>query len=284
MFRALGFLSFVLMFGLNASSQEGPRVRDIGVLGLFSHDVFAWDHENEVNSENGVLDLSTIFDYDDGSRWKKGGNPKNEENAPVYTFTMELVEYYLWKSDSMSKEEARKETVKYFIQQVFESYQRLVGAPFDHQPLLGSVTNTEQAVLRGMHDILPGWINLYRNGRIRPYKVTSFFTRKKRLNEWEMQQGIPHFKGEYDPEYEDINVIFARINLKQIDADFIAAFSPYTQQMMLQQLKEFGQGNIAFSELSFGFHFNELIAKSIHPQKSHWLPQVSVSVGPSGQR
>ena len=59
-------------------------LRDVGVIGLYSHDIFAWDHKKEINTENGRLDLSMIFDYNGGSRWALGGNPKNSENAPVY--------------------------------------------------------------------------------------------------------------------------------------------------------------------------------------------------------
>ena len=87
-------LAVVCLFVGSAQSREAVQVRDIGVLGLYSHDLFAWDRETESNTENSRLDLSTIFDWDNGARINKGGNPKNSENAPVYTITRNLVNFY----------------------------------------------------------------------------------------------------------------------------------------------------------------------------------------------
>lgn len=253
--------------------QSDIRVRDIGVIGLFSHDIFTWDHKKKVNLENGVLDLSTIFEYEGGSRWQKGGNPKNAENAPVYSFTMELVEYYLWKLESLEPVQARKETVKYFIAQVIESYQRLTEEIYFFEANHNTANNIEQASLRAMHDILPGRINLYRNGEIKSYKVTAYWDRKKRLNQWEMQQNISPFDGDYDEEYKKINIIIKKINLKKIDRKFIADFSPYQQESMLNELRLFGERKIRFTDLSFGHHLTDLLNKAIDPQKSKWLPR-----------
>ncbi|MAF90912.1 MAG: hypothetical protein CL674_06525 [Bdellovibrionaceae bacterium] len=266
-------VSLMLLSPLVGSAQSDLRVRDIGVIGLFSHDIFTWDHKEKINLENGVLDLSTIFEYDGGSRWQKGGNPKNEENAPVYTFTMELVEYYLWKSESLDPVQARKETVKYFIAQVIESYQRLTDEVYFFEANSESANNVEQASLRAMHDILPGWIKLFRDGEVEDYKVTGFWGRKKRLNQWEMQQSISAFNGDYDEEYKNINIIIKKINLKKIDRAFIEDFSPYKQEDMLEELKLFGERKIRFTDLSFGHHLTDLLNKSLDSRKSEWLPR-----------
>ena len=84
----------LLFISLNNNAYSEVKLRDIGVIGLASHDMFTWDRVNEVNLENGRLDLSTIFDYKNGSRWKKGGNPKNGENSPVWSITKRLVKFY----------------------------------------------------------------------------------------------------------------------------------------------------------------------------------------------
>mgnify|MGYP003683554949 CR=1 FL=1 len=114
---SLGFSSFGYSQG-----RRLPQVHDIGVLGLYSHDLFAWDRDNEKNTENSRLDLSTIFDWEDGSRINKGGNPKNSENAPVYSITMKLVDYYkdqlkVVEGSKIEREAlARKATVVLFHQ------------------------------------------------------------------------------------------------------------------------------------------------------------------------
>lgn len=105
----------LMLFVSTTAFAAKPHLRDIGVVGLMSHDIFAWDREKEVNTENGRLDLSTIFDWEGGARWKKGGNPKNAENSPVYTITMQLVAHYKSELKTLSPFEARKSTVAFFI-------------------------------------------------------------------------------------------------------------------------------------------------------------------------
>ena len=64
-FSAL-LLSVPCVYTQEIASLPSVRVKDIGVIGLSSHDMFTWDRKSEVNLENGRLDLSTIFDYDSG--------------------------------------------------------------------------------------------------------------------------------------------------------------------------------------------------------------------------
>ncbi len=93
------FFLLSLLFTSNVHSKA--LLRDVG-------DIFAWDHKAEVNTENGRLDLSTIFDYEGGARWKKGGNPKNGENSPVYTITMKLADFYKAELKKSNPEIARQ--------------------------------------------------------------------------------------------------------------------------------------------------------------------------------
>ena len=265
-------ITICIIFSSAAQAQQ-VTVRDIGVIGLFSHDIFTWNHRSRTNEENGILDLSTIFDYDGGSRWEKGGNPKNSENAPVFSITMKLVEYYKELLDTKTASQARKQTVSYFISQVLESYTKLTGEEFRSPGLIGAANNVEQVVLRSMHDILPGWINLYRNGKTTPFKMTNVFKAKTLLNQRELDQSVRPFDGDYDPEYLKIDIVIKIINLKKIDRKFIAEFSPYNQADMLTELSAYGQGSIGFSEISFSHHLEELVQKALCSTKSEWLPE-----------
>lgn len=263
---------------LISQAHAAVLLKDIGIIGLSSHDLFTWDKVNEVNLENGRFDLSTIFDYEGGKRWKKGGNPKNSENAPVYSITMALVEHYKGGlKNGLSPEEARRSTVKLFHAMIKDSFTRLSGLSFPREGVNQEVTNTEQASLRGMHDILPGRIKLFdRIGR-KELVVTNMFFAKTRLNEKELNQEVAYFDGDYDHEYKNIKIPFTKktINLKKVDGEFIEKFSPYKQADMLAELALVGKGEMKISEVSFMHHLEELYAKGICSVDNPWMPDIS---------
>ncbi len=264
-----------LLFLMSSYSFAEVKLRDIGVIGLMSHDLFTWDKSSEVNLENGRLDLSTIFDYENGNRWQKGGNPKNAENAPVWSITKRLVDLYADQLKIKDANSARKFTVKYFHKMVFESYFRLTGVRIPKLAINSPVTNTEQAVFRAMHDILPGKAKFIR-GKLFPlkeFKLTNFLFAKLYLNAAELDQTIKYFDGEYDPEYLAITIPFSRkkVNLKEVDGDFIAKHSPYLQENMLAELKRVGTAEININEAYFIEHAQSLLAKAICSKENQWI-------------
>ena len=263
------------------SAFSNVILKDVGVIGLASHDMFSWDRKNERNTENGRLDLSTIFDYENGKRWHKGGDPKNGENAPVWSVTKRIVNFYKkklnqYKNSPNQKELARKESVKEFHRMIIDSYTRLSGLEFPTEAYDLKVNNTEQAVLRAFHDILPGRVKTYR-GRFFPIKtfaLTNFIYAKFYLNDKELNQKIKYFDGDYDYEYQNIKIPFTSkiINLKEVDRKFIEKFSEYKQEDMLSELKEVGLGNLNINEVSFIHHVKELFQKGICSKNSKWIP------------
>lgn len=267
--------TFFVLLAISMNLNASVLLKDVGIMGLASHDMFAWDRKNEVNTENGRLDLSTIFDYKDGKRWKKGGNPKNAENAPVYTITMMLVNYH--KSElkkGLTYEEARKNTVKHFHSMIKESFTRMSGQDFPTIGRYEDVTNIEQAAMRGLHDILPGKVKLF--GRKKSELVlTNVWKAKTFLNEKEMNQAIKNFDGDYDDEYKHINIPFTRkdINLMKVDGEFIEKFSPYNQSEMLAELALVGKGEIQIEEVFFIHHLEELFSKGICSKNNLWISQ-----------
>ena len=121
MFCKVICLYFVCLLFIPSVKADG-LLKDIGIIGLASHDIFAWDRKKEINTENGRLDLSTIFDYENGDRWKKGGNPKNTENSPVWSITKRLVNFHKKQLKIVDKVEARKRTVKHFHEMIKLSF------------------------------------------------------------------------------------------------------------------------------------------------------------------
>lgn len=250
-------------------------MKDVGIIGLMSHDIFAWDKTTEQNTENGRLDLSTIFDFDNGKRWKKGGNPKNAENSPVYTITMMLVEHYKNNLKRLSPEHARQETVSLFHSMIKDSFERMTGLEFPTQGLSLSVNNIEQASLRAMHDILPGRVKVFDRPLMKDFEITNFLFAKFKLNEKELNQVIPYFDGDYAAEFKHIKIPFTDkfVNLKEVDGKFIEKFSPYKQADMLAELGKVGAGEMLLSEVSFIHHIHDLVAKAICPNNNQWMPQ-----------
>jgi len=265
---------FLFVF-LSTGVQAKVLLKDIGIVGLMSHDIFAWDRKAEVNTENGRLDLSTIFDYDNGSRWKKGGNPKNSENSPVYTITMKLVRYYKNELKTSSPIIARQKTVALFHEMVKDSYQRLSGFSFPTTARDEAVTNSEQAALRGMHDILPGRVKLFGRPLMKELLVTNAFLAKLKLNEEELNQEIKYFDGDYDEEYKNIKIPFTKVvvNLKEVDRKFIEKFSDLKQKDMLSDLARVGKGELKIQEVFFMPLISDLVEKAICPNGSVWMPK-----------
>ncbi len=264
-----------LLLLLTTTAHAEVLLKDIGIVGLMSHDIFAWDHKREVNTENGRLDLSTIFDYEGGARWKKGGNPKNGENSPVWTVTTGLVKFYKNELKTKSPEEARKNTVARFHGMIKESFTRITGLQFPETGINQSVNNVEQAALRGLHDILPGRVNVYGRPVMRDFALTNFVFAKFRLNEKEMNQVIPFFNGDYAEEYKAIKIPFSKktVNLKAVDGAFIEKWSPYKQEDMLRELGEVGEGRRTLADVSFMHHIFDLASKAICPLGNEWMPQ-----------
>lgn len=268
-------VSFLLAALFCSQGLAAYNVQDVGVIGLMSHDVFSWDHKKEMNVENGRLDLSTIFEYEGGHRWYLAGNPKNSENAAVYSVAMKLVNHYTkLMSEGMKPLEARRHTVIVFHDMIREFYERALQEKFPETAVKELPNNLEQAAIRGFHDLLPGRIHLY--GRVRnELKLTSLFTAKTILNDRELMQELKPFDGDYDAEYKAIKIPFTKVvlNLKEIDRKFIEKYSPYKQADMLAQLAKVGAGKITIHELSFAPPVRLLFRKAMCGEGNRYMPQ-----------
>lgn len=271
---------FALLLCVPALAKQPIRVVDIGVIGLASHDLFQWNSDTRDNEENGRFDLSTIFDYANGTKIYQGGNPKNSSNAAVYSVTQNLVSFYAGKKATLlmaqqvtpeqAHQIARQETLTFFIGMVKESYERFTNARFPNYALSQNVNDDEQAVMRALHDILPGQISVNRNLSQETLLVTDFNRAMTQLSPTEMVQTVKFFDGAYDEEY--LRVVIPGfpnpriINLQAIDHAFIEEQTNYNLDNMLTELHFYGQfpffGNLV-GFTSFGYHLENLFAKGI---------------------
>ena len=262
------------------SKIEKILVEDVGVMGLASHDLFAWNRKKKENRENGRLDLSTLFDsakkgnlntssdFWKNSRINQGGNRKNSENAPVYTVTQQLISQYhelLAREQSPSAHSfnrIRKQMVQNWHARVETSFTRITGLDWP-EAQEGTVNNQEQAAMRILHDILPGRI-FRSNGE--EFCVTEAKTAKTILDDQELSKKISLYDGRYDPEYQDIEIplfLFFKLhlNLEAIDATFIqeAGLDPLKSK---EELVRVGQGELGMDKTSFGKYLLSLFAKA----------------------
>ncbi|HYX34696.1 MAG TPA: hypothetical protein VE954_16485 [Oligoflexus sp.] len=267
-------LGVLLIGALAGWKAEAAQLRDIGVIGLMSHDIFSWDNKKNENTENGRLDLSTIFDYGTGKSWEAGGNPKNCENAPVCTITMSLVGHYQEKLKTETADEARRSTVVLFQTWVKESYVRLSGLDLPTEARDEPANNVEQAALRAMHDILPGKVQLFNRPLLKDLDLTNVLFAKLQLNEDELNQEIAPFDGDYDLEYKAIKIPFSNVvvNLKEVDRKFIETYSTYKQADMLAELRSAGLGEIKVQDVFFMHHISDLVAKAFCSKDNAWMP------------
>lgn len=266
-------LSLIFGFVLTSQAHAAAQLRDVGIIGLMSHDIFAWDREHAVNTENGRLDLSTIFEYNEGRSWSSGGDPKNCENSPVCTITLALVKNYEEELAHGNAELARKKTVVKFQAMVLETYQRLSGLPSPTEASSEPVNNLEQSALRGMHDILPGQVKLFHR-LFKTLTLTNPLFAKLQLNEDELNQELRPFDGDYDRQYKEIKIPFTTvvINLMEIDRKFIETYSPYRQADILTELAKVGSEAMSIQDTFFFHHISDLIAKGLCSKGNPWMP------------
>jgi hypothetical protein len=269
-----------------AGHQEGVQLLDIGVIGLTSHDLISWDREKlELRNSKDRLDLGTVYDWLDETtgenRWRKGGDPKNSENAPVFSVVQQLLGVHstnydyalsLGSSEEDAFKQARIETIRHYHKMVKVSFERLFGIPLP-QPdtVCEGVTATEHAAMRAAHHILPGkmWVSF--GPMKREIELTNFMYAQLNLSPEDLSQPVRKFNGRYDREYTEFTIPFGprkgeRQNLYEIDKSFVENFTDYRFDDMLQELAQQG----SFEGVSFQAEIEQIYAKGFCSDNS-WV-------------
>lgn len=263
-----GVVSFgVLALGLEslsaaprAGNQEGIQLLDIGVIGLTSHDLISWDREKKaLREERGRLNLSTLYDWVDDrtgkNLWQTGGDPKNSENAPVFSVVQHLLQTHRTQEDwelangatpELAFALAREFTTKEYLKMVKVSYERLFGLEFPKEPIReGTVSAEEHAAMRAAHHILPGKMLVSFGPMKRELAVTDFRYAQMRLSTEDLRQPVKKFSGAYAEEYLTFSIPFGprageKQNLYAIDKEFVEAHTSFKFDDLLLELKEKG--------------------------------------------
>lgn len=134
-------------------------LRELAMLQIAAHDLFNMDRETELDTENGLLDLSTLFDHG-GEFIALGGEARNRENVLIFTVASEYGERYeRYLTRGRTEQDARALVLARYHHELERIYKKLFGETFP-EPQAGAVTMTENLALRTIHDFLPGTLTI----------------------------------------------------------------------------------------------------------------------------
>lgn len=224
---------------LEDTSGTHITLEDLGVLQLAAHDLFLVDREQEIDHENGKLDLSTLLNYG-SENISLGGEPRNRENIMLFTVASDLGEKYL---DLLEKgkntEDAQKEVVKKYHRMIKNAYKNTFEEPLP-KPQDGTVTFTENLALRTIHDFLPGTIVFDKT--VIPVLDTSLHG--KTLSKSELKQSSSELDGQFDSEFRNIRIVIPpeidmTIDLLERDSSFAQQFdTDFTFEHFLDEVSD----------------------------------------------
>ncbi len=229
---SLGITIADMAFAEKSENAKGKQIslEDLGILQLAAHDLFNIDRVNEIDFENGKLDLSTLLvDMKTGLDFESysialGGEVRNRENIMIFTVASELGHIYLELIDDYGSEKAYEETIKLYHKKLKKAYQRTFTDSFPNK-IEGDVTMTENLAFRTVHDFLPGIIKV--NGHMIPTLDPSLHGMT--LDQKELKQLSSKLDGKFDQEFLAINIFippstFIVVNLLEADSNFATQF------------------------------------------------------------
>lgn len=264
----LAFIPFAFDDAFAFDYKKHVTSEDLGILQLAAHDLFNVDRVNEIDFENGKLDLSTLFEdtLHENAQFDKdtiaiGGEPRNRENIMLFTVASDLGSTYVELLKSQYSEKNAKEAViAIYHQRLSESYQRTFGEPFP-ESMTGVATLQENLALRTIHDFLPGKIKIDN----RWISTLDPSLNGKTLDKNELKQKSAKLDGKFDVEFQSIMVCFPpelviciNVNLLEADRTFGEQFGiEESFDVLLEELKDglYNQDDRAM------FHIRNLMAK-----------------------
>jgi hypothetical protein len=224
------------------------KIIHLGYLQLAAHDFFNMNRDTEIDSENGLLDLSTVLfnpqsgkcdfekslNEDDGCSLydpediANGGEIRSSENIMISTAGAEVGEKYLHYVNSIGAEKAYEKTLEFYYAQLNNAYEESFHLEFP-EPDIKEITNLHNLAVRTGHDLLPSKIIF--DGCIYPDDegLCSIFIIDplvEKLSEKEQRQPSASVDGTLEDEFLGINfcpifpVFCIEVNLLEADQSF----------------------------------------------------------------
>jgi len=228
------------------------KIIHLGYLQLAAHDLFKMNRDTEIDSENRLLDASTVlfnphggicnFEdslnkvmmgtiecalYDDEDI-ANGGEIRSSENIMISTAGAEVGEKYLKYVNALGAEKAYDKILEFYYSQLNKAYEESFHLEFP-EPQIKEITNLHNLAVRSGHDLLPAKIMF--DGCIYPDEqgLCSLFIIDplgKKLSEKEQRQSSSPVDGTFDDEFLGINfcpikdVFCIEIDLLEADQSF----------------------------------------------------------------
>ncbi len=241
-----------------ADKKNTTKIIHLGYLQLAAHDFFNMNRDTEIDSENGLLDLSTVLfnphgaicNYDDSLNNQvygditcslysdediaNGGEIRSSENIMISTAGAEVGEKYLKYVNALGAEKAYDKILEFYYTQLKEAYEESFHLEFP-EPQIKEITNLHNLALRTGHDYLPAEIMF--DGCIFPDEqgLCSLFIIDplgEKLSELEQRQQSAPVDGTFEDEFlgidfcpidpEDLppNGFCIKVNLLEADQSF----------------------------------------------------------------
>jgi len=260
---AVTIISVILLsIGLVGLSEEAfadkkyktntTKIIHLGYLQLAAHDLFNMNRDTEIDSENGLLDLSTVLfnphggicNYEDSLNNEEfgditcslytveeianGGEIRSSENIMISTAGAEVGEKYLRYVDSVGAKKAYDKILNFYYEQLNKAYEESFHLEFP-EPEIKEITNLHNLALRSGHDFLPAKIMFDDCPLPDAMGLCSLFIIDplgEKLSEKEQRQQSSPVDGTFEDEYLGINfcpifpVFCIEVDLLKADQSF----------------------------------------------------------------
>jgi len=157
------------------------KIIHLGYLQLAAHDLFNMNRDTEIDSENGLLDLSTVLfnphgeicNYEDSLNNEEfgaitcslytdeeianGGEIRSSENIMISTAGAEVGEKYLKYVNTLGAEKAYDKILEFYYTQLKKAYEESFHLEFP-EPQIKEINNLHNLAVRTGHDLLPAKI------------------------------------------------------------------------------------------------------------------------------
>jgi len=250
-----------------ADKQQKTNTTNIihlGYLQLAAHDFFNMNRDSEIDSENGLLDLSTVLfnphgeicNYEDSvsnqtyeditcslytdEEIANGGEIRSSENIMISTAGAEVGEKYLKYANGLGAEKAYDKILEFYYTQLKKAYEESFHLEFP-EPQIVEINNLHNLAVRSGHDLLPADIMF--NGT-----MTSIFAIDplgEKLSEKEQRQQSAPVDGIFEDEFLGIKfcpifpVFCIEVDLLEADQSFGKQFKDKDLDMDKNTFDEF---------------------------------------------
>jgi hypothetical protein len=176
-----GLVGQTEIFADKKYEKNTTKIIHLGYLQLAAHDLFNMNRDTEIDSENGLLDVSTVLfnphggvcNYEDSlnnvtfgsitcalyddNDIANGGEIRSSENIMISTAGAEVGEKYLHYVNTIGAEKAYDKILEFYYTQLNKAYEESFHLQFP-EPEIKEITNLHNLAVRSGHDLLPAKI------------------------------------------------------------------------------------------------------------------------------